>query len=259
MMRAKKKYGQNFLHDAQYIHNIINAINPKKNEKILEIGPGKGALTIPLISKIDHINAIEIDSDMVEHLKNKIPVEKITIKQADILTIEDKDLIIYKKIVGNLPYYISSAILIKIAKLNNCNAELHFMLQKEVAQRVTAQPSSKAYGRLSVILQYFYAAEYLFEIPAEAFTPIPKITSALVRLTPKPKGSLSVKNIDSFEKIIKTAFQQKRKTLKNNFKGILNEDDFNNLSIAPNNRAEKISVCQFIKIENYLYEKNYPF
>ena len=178
MIRAKKKYGQNFLTDFQYISNILNAINPKENEMLLEIGPGLGALTIPLLKRINHLHVVEIDPDMVEQLKTKIPSSKITIYEEDILKTNDNNLIKFNRIIGNLPYYISSAILLKIAKCNECNADLHFMLQKEVAERVTAAPSSSAYGRLSAILQYFYETEFLFEIPPEAFTPSPKITSA---------------------------------------------------------------------------------
>ena len=258
-MRAKKKYGQNFLTDLEYIRKIIISSNPKKNDLVLEIGPGLGAITIPILKYIDKITAIEIDQDMIDQLIKKIPDEKITIYNEDFLKIDSLEFNNFTHIIGNLPYYISSAILMKIAKLPICNAKLHFMLQKEVAERITAKISTKAYGRLSVILQYFYQTEYLFEIPAESFTPAPKITSAFVRLTKKPHIELLAKNIDMFEKIIKTAFQQKRKTLKNNFKGILVEKDFLKLNISPNLRAESISVNDFIKIENYFYKKRLSF
>ena len=255
MIRAKKKYGQNFLTDFQYISNILNAINPKKNEMLLEIGPGLGALTIPLLKRINHLHVVEIDPDMVEQLKTKIPSSKITIYEEDILKTNDNNLIKFNRIIGNLPYYISSAILLKIAKCNECNADLHFMLQKEVAERVTAAPSSSAYGRLSAILQYFYETEFLFEIPPEAFTPSPKITSALIRLTSKPKNKLLAKNIENLEKIIKLAFKQRRKTLKNNFKGLLTNEDFFSLKISSKQRAETLSIDKFVIIENYLSKK----
>ena len=258
-MRAKKKYGQNFLNDLEFINKIIMAIKPKKDDLVLEIGPGLGAITIPMLKHTKHITAIEIDQDMIDQLMKKIPNEKITIYNEDFLKSNSLKFNSYTHIIGNLPYYISSAILMKIAKLPDCNAELHFMLQKEVAERITANTSTKAYGRLSVILQYFYQTEYLFEIPAQSFTPAPKITSAFVRLTRKPQVELLAKNIDTLEKVIKTAFQQKRKTLKNNFKGILDEKDFLNLSISSNLRAESISVGDFIKIENYFYKEKLSF
>ena len=258
-MRAKKKYGQNFLNDLEFINKIIMAIKPKKDDSVLEIGPGLGAITIPMLKHTKHITAIEIDQDMIDQLMKKIPNEKITIYNEDFLKSDALQFNAYTHIIGNLPYYISSAILMKIAKLPDCNAELHFMLQKEVAERITANISTKAYGRLSVILQYFYRTEYLFEIPAQSFNPVPKITSAFVRLTRKSRIELLAKNIDTLEKLIKTAFQQKRKTLKNNFKGILVEKDFLNLQISSNLRAESITVDDFIRMENYFYKEKLSF
>ena len=155
----------------------------------------------------------------MKFLKKKIPLSKITIYQEDILDFEEQIISGFDFIIGNLPYYISTPILLKIAKNKKNNSGLFFMLQKEVAERVSAVPSTKMYGRLSSMLQYFYDIELIFDIPAEAFNPIPKITSSFVKFSKKNSQNLTALNIDNYERVIKLAFQQKRKTLKNNFKG----------------------------------------
>ena len=152
-MQAKKKFGQNFLIDQYTINQIIDSINPNSEQSILEIGPGLGALTIPLLKKIKHINVVEIDTDMIEFLKKNIPLSKITIYQKDILDFEEQIISGFDLVIGNLPYYISTPILLKIAKNKKNNSGLFFMLQKEVAERVSAVPSTKMYGRLYLMLQ----------------------------------------------------------------------------------------------------------
>ena len=259
MMRAKKRFGQNFLVDQYIITKILNIINPHKAQSVLEIGPGLGALTEPLLNKLDHINAVEIDRDMVVFLTKKIPTSKITIFQEDILEINDERFSDYSLIIGNLPYYISTPILLKLAKIKNNDAVLFFMLQKEVAERVSAKPSTKMYGRLSTMLQYFFNVELLFDIPAESFSPKPKVTSSFVKLTRKKLQSLNALNDDNYEKVVKLAFQHKRKTLKNNFKGILEDSDFIKMDIDPKMRAETLSVDNFINIENYLSLRKLSF
>ena len=156
MIKAKKKFGQNFLTDTSVIKQIIDYINPKENDRVLEIGPGMGALTKPLLSKIKHINVIEIDSDMVAHLKNTIADDQITILENDILMVEKQDLSSYDRIIGNLPYYISTEIMIKMIDLIDNKKDFHFMFQKEVAERISAVPGTKSYGRLTVLIQYFF-------------------------------------------------------------------------------------------------------
>jgi 16S rRNA (adenine1518-N6/adenine1519-N6)-dimethyltransferase len=256
MIKAKKKFGQNFLTDTSVIKQIIDYINPKENDRMLEIGPGMGALTKPLLSKIKHINVIEIDSDMVAHLKNTIADDQITILENDILMVEKQDLSSYDRIIGNLPYYISTEIMIKMIDLIDNKKDFHFMFQKEVAERISAVPGTKSYGRLTVLIQYFFTTEILLHIPSNAFTPAPKIQSSFMRLIPKKNQELKYKNINNFKKIIKAAFQHKRKTIKNNFKDILNEKDFNFLKINPQDRAEMLSIDTFVNIENYMYDNN---
>jgi len=258
-LKAKKKFGQNFLVDRYFISKIINEINPKEENIILEIGPGKGAITEPILKKINHISVVEIDPDMIKILKHKISPKNISILSENVLCINDEFFKKFNKIIGNLPYYIATEIILKLTKLYSSSFELYFMVQKEVAERITAKPSNKSFGRLSVILQYYFNTEILFEIPPEAFSPQPKITSAFIRLIRKKRVSLKVIDKDSFEKIVKLAFSQKRKTIKNNFKNILFDKDFFNLEISPKIRSEALTIDQFIKLENYVTQNNINF
>ncbi|MDC0542226.1 16S rRNA (adenine(1518)-N(6)/adenine(1519)-N(6))-dimethyltransferase RsmA [Methylophilaceae bacterium] len=258
-MRAKKKFGQNFLVDRYFISKIIKEINPKEGNNILEIGPGKGAITEPVLKKINHISVVEIDPDMIKILKHKITPKKISILAEDVLGINDEFFKKFNKIIGNLPYYIATEIILKLTKIYSSPSELYFMVQKEVAERITAKPSNKSFGRLSVILQYYFDTELLFELPPVAFFPQPKITSAFIRLIRKKRISPKVIDKDSFEQIVKIAFSQKRKTIKNNFKNILLDKDFLNLEISPKIRSEALTIDQFIKLENYVTQNNINF
>jgi 16S rRNA (adenine1518-N6/adenine1519-N6)-dimethyltransferase len=258
-LKAKKKFGQNFLVDRYFISKIINEINPKESTNILEIGPGKGAITEPILKKIHHISVVEIDHDMIKILKQKISTKNISILAEDVLGINDEFFKKFNKIIGNLPYYIATEIILKLTKIYSSSSELYFMVQKEVAERITAKPSNKSFGRLSVILQYYFDTELLFELPPEAFSPQPKITSAFIRLIRKKRVSPKVIDKGSFEQIVKLAFSQKRKTIKNNFKNILFDKDFINLEISPKIRSEALTIDQFIKLENYVTQNNINF
>jgi len=258
-LKAKKKFGQNFLVDRYFISRIVNEVNPKEGNNILEIGPGKGAITEPILKKTNHISVVEIDPDMIKILKHKISTKNISILAEDVLGINDEFFEKFNKIIGNLPYYIATEIILKLTKIYSSSSELYFMVQKEVAERITANPSSKSFGRLSVILQYYFDTELLFELPPEAFSPQPKITSAFIRLIRKKRVSPKVINKDNFEQIVKIAFSQKRKTIKNNFKNILFEKDFLNLEISPKIRSEALAIDQFIKLENYVTQNNINF
>ena len=164
-------------------------------DKILEIGPGMGAITIPLVNKLNHISVVEIDPDMINYLQKKIPKEKINIINRDVLSINNKELEVYDRIIGNLPYYISTEILIKMIDILGSLKDVHFMFQKEVAERITAKPRSKNFGRLSVLIQYFFDSEILFDISANSFSPPPKIQSSFIKLIPRKKEGLRFKNL----------------------------------------------------------------
>ena len=201
MIKAKKKFGQNFLNDQTVIKEILNYLKPLENDKILEIGPGMGAITIPLLNKLNHISVIEIDPDMINYLQKKIPGEKINIINHDVLSINNKDLEVYDRIIGNLPYYISTEILIKMIDIFGSLKDIHFMFQKEVAERITAKPRSKNFGRLSVLIQYFFDSEILFDISANSFSPPPKIQSSFIKLIPRKKEGMKFKNLINFKKV----------------------------------------------------------
>jgi 16S rRNA (adenine1518-N6/adenine1519-N6)-dimethyltransferase len=254
MIKAKKKFGQNFLSDQSVVKEILNYLKPLGQDKVLEIGPGMGAITIPLLNKLNYISVIEIDPDMINYLQKKIPESKINIINRDVLSINNVDLKVYERIIGNLPYYISTEILIKMIDIVDSLKDIHFMFQKEVAERITAKPKSKNFGRLSVLIQYFFEAEILFDISANSFSPPPKIQSSFMRLIPRKKEGLKFKNLINFKKVIKTAFQFKRKTLKNNFKDILDEENFNSIGINPQKRAEMLGIDDFVNIENYIHD-----
>ena len=249
---AKKKFGQNFLKDAAIIHGIIQSINPLPSDLLIEIGPGLGALTKPLLEKTNRLLAIELDRDIVSWMENEYSKKNITIFNEDVLNFNFNQFDQKIRIVGNLPYNISTPILFKcIDNILNIK-DLHFMLQKEVVDRMIAIPSSPEYGRLSVMLQYYFAMEHLVDVPKESFEPEPKVESSFVRLIPYEQYPFIANNIEQFARIVKEAFSQRRKTIRNTLKSFISENDFEKIGINPRLRAENLSVSDFVKISNYL-------
>ncbi len=249
---AKKKFGQNFLKDSSIIHAIIQSIQPLQNDLLVEIGPGLGALTKPLLEKTKHLFAIELDRDIVNWMQNQYSKNNITIFNEDVLNFNFHQFDKKIRIVGNLPYNISTPILFKCIEDIKIITDLHFMLQKEVVDRMIAAPSSSEYGRLSVMLQYYFTMEHLVHVPKESFDPEPKVESSFVRLIPYDNYPFVANNIDQFGKIVKEAFSQRRKTIRNTLKNFMNANDFENIDINPQLRAENLSVSDFVKISNYL-------
>ena len=254
---AKKRFGQNFLTDQGVITSLIEAINPQMDQTIVEIGPGLGALTKPLLAKIPHLHVVEIDRDIVawmqaEYAKPAYTSNTVTIHNVDALKFQFTSLGENLRVTGNLPYNISTPILFHL--LNNLSqiSDMHFMLQKEVVERMVALPSTPASGRLSVMLQYHLAMEYLITVPPEAFEPAPKVESAFVRCVPHTTLPYIAKSEALFAKVVLAAFGQRRKTLRNTLKGLLDDAGFAALNINPQLRAENLSVAQFVSISNYL-------
>ena len=246
--KARKRFGQNFLVDQQVINQIVSTIAPKRMDSIIEIGPGKGALTFPLIDHLDHIHVIEIDRDLISLLQKKSN-KKITIHESDALVFNFDQFTKNIRIVGNLPYNISSPLLFHLLNYRNNIIDMTFMLQKEVVDRIVAAPGSKVYGRTSVIMQAFFDTELMFVVPKESFDPQPKIESAILYL--KTKNEPLVQNLRPFEEIVKIAFSQRRKTLKNCLKSVLNQSQ---TDIDLSQRAEMLSVENFVTLMND-YEK----
>ena len=246
--KPRKRFGQNFLVDQQIINQIVSTISPKKNDHIIEIGPGKGALTFPLIDYLENIHVIEIDRDLIALLQKKNNI-KITIHESDALVFNFDQFQQKVRIVGNLPYNISSPLLFHLLNYRDNIIDMTFMLQKEVVDRIVAPPGSKVYGRISVIMQTFFDTELMFVVPKESFDPQPKIESAILYL--KTKSKPLVQNSKPLEEIVKIAFSQRRKTLKNCLKSVLDQSQ---TDIDLSQRAEMLSVENFVTLMND-YEK----
>jgi 16S rRNA (adenine1518-N6/adenine1519-N6)-dimethyltransferase len=249
---AKKRFGQNFLNDQAIITSLVDAIAPKTDDLMVEIGPGLGALTQPLLKKLDHLHVVEIDRDIISWMQGYYPADKITIHQCDALKFDFSSLGPRLRVTGNLPYNISTPILFHLLDNVGTIVDMHFMLQKEVVERMVAEPSSAAYGRLSVMLQYRLQMEYLFTVPPEAFDPAPKVESAFVRAVPHAVLPYPARNEAMLAKVVTAAFGQRRKTLRNTLKGLLDDAGFAALNIDPQLRAENLSVAEFVAISNHL-------
>ncbi|HEX5362658.1 MAG TPA: 16S rRNA (adenine(1518)-N(6)/adenine(1519)-N(6))-dimethyltransferase RsmA [Gallionella sp.] len=254
--KAKKKFGQNFLVDERIIADIVAGIRPEPDDNMVEIGPGLGALTRPLLKRLNHLHVVEIDRDIIARLEHEYPQEaasrKLTIHAGDALQFDFATLPSPLRIVGNLPYNISSPLLFHFAAYTERVKDMHFMLQNEVVERMVAEHSTPAYGRLSVMLQYRFYMEKLLDVPPESFRPAPKVDSAIVRMIPLPRADIAVKNEKLYAQIVSAAFGQRRKTLRNTLRDHLNEEDFARLGINSQLRAENLSVDDFIKVANYL-------
>lgn len=248
----RKRFGQNFLVDPQTVTNIISAIHPCKGDHLVEIGPGLGALTRPLLHSLNHLHVVEIDRDIVERLHREFSGRNLTIHQGDALEFDFAALGPNLRVVGNLPYNISTPILFHLSQFVDSIKDMHFMLQKEVVARMVAAPSTSDYGRLSVMLQCRFEMEQLFIVPPECFRPAPKVESAVVRMVPIGQPLTEASKEALFANIVSAAFSQRRKTLRNTLRNYLKPEDYLTLGIDPGLRAENLSVGQFIAIADYL-------
>ncbi|MGL6040112.1 MAG: 16S rRNA (adenine(1518)-N(6)/adenine(1519)-N(6))-dimethyltransferase RsmA [Deefgea sp.] len=254
----RKRFGQNFLQDQGVIAGIINAVDPQAGDVIVEIGPGLAALTTPLLARVPQLNVVEIDRDIVSHLSNIYPPERLVIHNADALNFDFGALAREIapggriKLVGNLPYNISTPLLFHLATFADVIYDMHFMLQKEVVERMVAEPSTTDYGRLSIMLQYRYLMDHILDVPPESFDPPPKVDSAVVRMVPYDTLPYPAKNEEHLRKLVLAAFAQRRKTLRNNLKGIANDQVLADLGIDPSCRPENVSVAQYVALSNAL-------
>lgn len=251
--RARKRFGQNFLSSPGVIASIVSAINPRPDDYMVEIGPGLGAMTVPLMAELKHLHVVEIDRDLIARLKEKYSRDKLTIHEGDALEYDFGSLAENNlRIVGNLPYNISTPILFHLSTFADKVKDMHFMLQKEVVDRMVAEPGSGGVGRLSIMLQYRYDMESLFIVPPTAFVPAPKVDSAIVRMIPKPLSALTAKDETLLGDVVTAAFSMRRKMLRNTLKGIISEAGLEALGIAPTARAETLSVSDYVRIANSL-------
>jgi 16S rRNA (adenine1518-N6/adenine1519-N6)-dimethyltransferase len=250
----RKRFGQNFLVSPGIIRKIVDAIAPQSGDRIVEIGPGLGALTEPLLARLDHLHVVEIDRDLIARLRERFPPERLTIHAGDALAFDFATLGPGLRIIGNLPYNISTPLLFHLAATAAAVRDMHFMLQKEVVDRMVAAPGSADYGRLSVMLQYRFDMERLFVVPPGAFQPAPQVDSAIVRLLPRPLQQLTARDEVMFSKLVATAFGQRRKMLRNNLRDLVDEAGLVAAGIAPTARAEELSVADYVGLSNRLQQ-----
>jgi 16S rRNA (adenine1518-N6/adenine1519-N6)-dimethyltransferase len=259
---AKKQLGQHFLHDRGIIDKIVRAVNPQPGERLVEIGPGHGAITLPLLQRHGALTVIEFDRDLIAPLSEAAHgVGELTILHRDVLDVDFGKLAIdghenrKLRLVGNLPYNISSPILFHALAFADSIVDMHFMLQKEVVDRMAAAPGSKVYGRLSVMLQAYCSVTPLFNVPPGAFRPPPKVDSAVVRLLPKAASEIGIADATAFADVVRDAFGQRRKTLRNALSKLCGAEDFAAVDVRPDARAEQIAVPEFIALANRLAAK----
>ncbi|HET9025686.1 MAG TPA: 16S rRNA (adenine(1518)-N(6)/adenine(1519)-N(6))-dimethyltransferase RsmA [Burkholderiaceae bacterium] len=247
--RARKRFGQNFLHDRRVIERIVDAIDPRPGQAIVEIGPGQAALTRELVQRAGHITAVEIDRDLAAWLREQFTPEQLTLVEADALRLDWSSLATQPlRMIGNLPYNISSPLLFRLMEFVERVIDQHFMLQKEVVDRMVAPPGSKTYGRLSVMLQVRYRMTKLFDVPRGAFNPPPQVTSSIVRMVPRGASELPEIDFDRFGRVVAAAFNQRRKILRNALRDVTGEEAFRTAGVDPLARAETLAVDDFVRL-----------
>lgn len=257
--KARKRFGQNFLQDQGVIRRIIRGVSPRPSDHMVEIGPGLGALTEVILDEAGALDAIELDRDLLPILRAKFfsYEDKFRIYEADAMKFDFSSLQQDERplrIIGNLPYNISTQLIFHLLQHTTCVQDMHFMLQKEVVDRLAAKPGDKLYGRLGIMAQYYCEIEPLFIVPPEAFDPIPKVDSAIVRLMPYQKKPHTAKSLSTLEKIVKTSFSMRRKTLRNNLKGLMSAEQLQSLDIDPTRRPETLSLVDFISIADFIFD-----
>ena len=252
---ARKRFGQNFLHDDYIIESIVAAIQPKADQALVEIGPGLAALTVPVSKYVDHLTVVEIDRDLASRLiDNPLLNNKLTVIEQDALTFDFNELKqqLSKplRVFGNLPYNISTPLMFHLFEYANIITDMHFMLQKEVVTRLVAAPNSKDYGRLSVMAQYFCQIIPVLEVPPTSFKPAPKVDSAVVKLIPYKEKPYQVNDVKILSRVTTEAFNQRRKTIRNSLSNMFTVEQLVELNIDPNLRAENITVQQYCQLAN---------
>lgn len=256
----RKRFGQHFLQDQAVIQQIVAALGPRQDQHLIEIGPGQGALTLPVLKRVKKLEAIELDRELIPALMERCASSgDLQVHSADVLEFNfaaaknDERLL---RLFGNLPYNISTPLLFHLIDFSDLIADMVFMVQKEVAERLAAKPDSKEYGRLTVMVQYHFQVELLFIVNATAFFPAPQVQSAVLRLSPHANPPLRAKNYTVFAEVVKQAFGQRRKTLRNSLKGIVSDEVWGQIPIHSDLRAENLTVEDFVLISNNLLQIN---
>ena len=248
----RKRFGQNFLVDDGIIAGIIEAVRPQHGDAVVEIGPGLGALTVPLLDRLDRLHVIEIDRDLIARLRSLHAPERLVIHEGDVLEFDFAVLDDRLRVVGNLPYNISTPLLFRLAAFAGRIRDIHVMLQKEVVERMIAAPGDAEFSRLSVMLQYRFDMEKLFDVPPESFDPAPKVDSAVVRLMPFAVLPHPARDEAMLAEVVARAFGQRRKTLRNTLKGMIDTERLARLGIDAGARAQELAVADFVRIADAL-------
>lgn len=249
--RPRRRFSQNFLVDEGAINAIVAAVAPQPADRMVEIGPGLAALTRPLEQVVRPLHVVEIDRDIVARLRVAFPPGRLIIHEGDALELNFTALGPDLRVVGNLPYHISTPILFHLADSAHALRDIHVMLQAEVVERMIAVPGSSEYGRLSVMLQYRFDMEKVLDVPAAAFRPPPKVESAVIRMLPRRREQREAVDPELLAKTVAMAFSQRRKTLRNTLGRVLSATDFAALGIDPQARAQTLSVADFVRIANH--------
>jgi 16S rRNA (adenine1518-N6/adenine1519-N6)-dimethyltransferase len=251
--RPRKRFGQHFLTDPGIIEAIVRSIAPTQADIVVEIGPGKGAITTPLLARAGTLHAIELDRDLAASLRVRYADEaNLYIHEADALRFDFSSLGDSLRIVGNLPYNISTPLLFRLLEYRERILDMHFMLQKEVVDRMAATPGSRAYGRLSIMLGCHFEMEALFDVDQSAFDPPPAVTSAIVRLIPLPAGTYDIHDESRLSRLVATAFSQRRKTIRNSLRQVVDEAGLRSVGIDPGMRPETVSIAEYVQLANTL-------
>ncbi|MBU3020974.1 16S rRNA (adenine(1518)-N(6)/adenine(1519)-N(6))-dimethyltransferase RsmA [Aestuariibacter sp. A3R04] len=261
---ARKRFGQNFLHDDYVIGNIVSAINPQDGENLVEIGPGLGALTDPVCEEVSKLTVVELDRDLAERLRHHpFHGKKLTVIERDALKLDFSSLLAdlpnpmgKLRVFGNLPYNISTPLMFHLFSFASIVQDMHFMLQKEVVNRLAAGPGSKSYGRLSVMAQYYCAVVPVLHVPPGAFKPPPKVDSAVVKLIPHPAPPVEVSSVKLLEKVCAAAFNQRRKTIRNSLSEWVSEEELTAVGLSPTARAETLSLEDFAAVANCVFTRD---
>jgi len=253
---AKKRFGQNFLHDAYVIGQIVASINPQKGQNLIEIGPGLAALTEPVADCVDRMTVVELDRDLAERLaEHPVLSKKLDINQADAMRFDFRQLIkpnMKMRIFGNLPYNISTPLMFHLFEFHEDIQDMHFMLQKEVVQRLAASHNTKSYGRLTVMTQYYCNVTPVLEVGPGAFKPAPKVDSAVVRLEPHAVLPHPAKSLKVLNHVVTSAFNQRRKTIRNSLKKVISVEDIESLGINVSLRPENLTLENYVTLANFV-------
>ncbi len=249
MHRARKRFGQNFLVDPTIIQSLVSAIAPNRDDRILEIGPGLGALTKPLLSKLDHLEVVELDRDLIHQLQQfNTPDKTLVVHQHDALKFDFSSPKNPRRIVGNLPYNISTPLIFHLLENSSSIVDMHFMLQKEVVDRICASSGSRNFGRLSAMVQSKCTTQALIDVPPQCFSPAPKVSSAFIRLTPHPQAIVPKELESNYKAIVQQCFSQPRKTLANNLRKTFTTDEIITVGIDPTMRPQQLTINNLISL-----------